>query len=149
VSFSRQRLVSARVAAGLTQQQLAEALGVNQQRVSEWERGVRQPRASRVPAVAKAINVDPLQLLADEYEQLDLEALRLAAGLSRQALATAVGVTLPRYQRLESGERTSEFPAELLQPLARILSVPVDTVVAAAENSRDQGLRRRGAEGKG
>jgi transcriptional regulator with XRE-family HTH domain len=130
----------------LTQQQLADALGSKKQRISEWERGVTQPRASWVPAVARAINVDPLELMADDYEHLDLEALRVAAGLSRQALSAAVGTTLSRYQRLEAGERTSDLPEDLLKPLARILSVPVVTVRAAAENSRDQGIRRRHGE---
>lgn len=146
VAFSSQRLVAARVAAGLTQQQLADALGANKGRISEWERGVSQPRASRVPAIASTLNVDALELMADDYEHLDLEALRLAAGLSRQALAAAVGMTLPRYQRLEAGERTSELPEDLLQPLARILSVPMVTLRVAAENSRDRGLRRRYGE---
>jgi transcriptional regulator with XRE-family HTH domain len=146
VAFSSQRLAAARVAAGLTQQQIADALGTNKARISEWERGVTQPRASRLPAVARAINVDPLELMADSYEDLDLEALRMAAGLSRQALSAAVGMTLPRYQRLEAGERTSELPEDLLHSLARILSVPLVTVRMAAENSRDQGIRRRYGE---
>ena len=40
------RLRTARKAAGLTQQQLAERLGVRQSRVSEWERGDHEPGAS-------------------------------------------------------------------------------------------------------
>ncbi len=78
-------------------------------------------RASRVPAVAAALRVAPLELMAEDYAHLDLEALRLAAGLSRQALSAAVGMTLPRYQRLEAGERTSDLPEDLFQSLARIL----------------------------
>ena len=137
VAFSGQRLAAARVAAGLTQQQLADSLGADKARISEWERGASQPRASRMPDIAKAVDVDALELMADDYEHLDLEALRVAAGLSRQALAAAVGMTLPRYQRLEAGERTSELPEDLLQRVARILSVPAVTVRVAAENSRD------------
>ena len=145
MAFNGQRLAAARVAAGLTQQQLADSLGADKARISEWERGASQPRASRMPDIARAVDVDASELMADDYEHLDLEALRVAAGLSRQALAAAVGMTLPRYQRLEAGERTSELPEDLLQQVARILSVPAVTVRVATENSRDQSLRRRNA----
>jgi transcriptional regulator with XRE-family HTH domain len=133
----------------LTQQQLADAIGANPSRVGEWERGQSEPRASRLPAVAGAVGVDPLELMAGGYEQLDLEDLRLAAGLSRQALAAASGMTLPRYQRLEAGERVSELPDDLVPTLARVLSVPEVTVRWAAENSREHGLRRRSHDAEG
>ena len=147
MAFSGQRLVAARVAAGLTQQQLADTVGVARPLVSDWERGTTRPRASNVPAVAAAIGIDPLELVADDYHQLDLEALRLAAGLSRQALAEAAGMTFPRYQRLEAGERASDPPADLVRRLARILSVPVDTVLMARENARERWLRSRDSDG--
>jgi len=38
----------ARQDAGFTQQQLATALGVPQQRISEWERGAHEPRFNTV-----------------------------------------------------------------------------------------------------
>lgn len=141
--FLSDRLAEARVAAGLTQQQLADALGVSKPRVSEWERGHTEPRASRLPAVARAVGVDPLQLVAEDYDHLDLEALRMAAGLSRQDLAAAIGMTLPRYQRLESGERASDPPDEFVPLLARVLSVPEVTVRLAADNAREQRVMRQ------
>ena len=119
VAFSGQRLAAARVAAGLTQQQLADALGASKARISEWEHDVTQPRASRVPAIARAINVDPLELMADDYEHLDLEALRVAAGLSRQALIGGCWhdvAALPATGSRRTGQRPAGGPAALAGP---------------------------------
>jgi len=44
-----------REAKGLTQDQLADALGVDQTAVSQWERGVTLPRADKLPELAKLL----------------------------------------------------------------------------------------------
>lgn len=41
--------------AGLTQVQLADALGVSQSTVAAWESGEKYPRASILPALATAL----------------------------------------------------------------------------------------------
>ena len=43
---------------GLTQQQLADAAGLSQTAVSQWEAGVREPSWSAVRALAAALGVD-------------------------------------------------------------------------------------------
>lgn len=43
MAFDAERLKDARRTAGLTMQQLAEKVGVSQQMVSLWERGVNEP----------------------------------------------------------------------------------------------------------
>ena len=48
-------LVAARLAAGLTQQQLAAALGKPQSAVARWESGQHQPRVDVLQAVAAAL----------------------------------------------------------------------------------------------
>lgn len=45
-----------RKAAGKTQTQVAEEVGVAQATVAEWERGDYFPRASLLPALATALN---------------------------------------------------------------------------------------------
>lgn len=61
-------LAQARLAAGYAQQtEFAAELGVKQQTVSRWERGLSRPRAEQVPEIAAALGIDA-------------HALRLAAG---------------------------------------------------------------------
>jgi transcriptional regulator with XRE-family HTH domain len=101
VTFSGARLAAARLAAGLTQEQLGGAIGSDQARVSEWERGLFSPRPELIPAVAAAVGVKPLALLDAAPAGPDLESLRLAAGLSLQAIADAAGSSVNRYRRME------------------------------------------------
>ncbi|WCD86388.1 hypothetical protein KPP03845_102734 [Streptomyces xanthophaeus] len=44
-----------RAAAGLTQQELADAIGVSRQAVSYWEAGLRTPRGKFLDAYTEAI----------------------------------------------------------------------------------------------
>lgn len=61
-------LAQARLAAGYAQQaEFAAELGVKQQTVSRWERGLSRPRAEQVPEIAAALGIEA-------------DALRLAAG---------------------------------------------------------------------
>lgn len=54
---------AARIAAGMTQQQLADALGVAQQSVTRWETGEREPRVSTLKRIAAALGCDITALL--------------------------------------------------------------------------------------
>lgn len=47
---------------GLSQEQLAELLGVSQARVSQYERGYRMPKAKKLFSIAKALG---MKLYAD------------------------------------------------------------------------------------
>ena len=51
------RIKELRRAAGLTQTQLAENVGVTQGMVVAWEQGANFPRADKLPALAKALGV--------------------------------------------------------------------------------------------
>jgi ribosome-binding protein aMBF1 (putative translation factor) len=61
----RERLVSGRKAAGLTQMQLAERLSRPQSFVSKYERGERRLDVVEFLEVARAIGVDPFRLLKE------------------------------------------------------------------------------------
>lgn len=50
-------LREARLRAGMTQVQLAEAMGVNQTAVSNWELGVTEPPARRAQRIEEVIGV--------------------------------------------------------------------------------------------
>lgn len=45
-----------RLAAGLSQKNLADKLGIVQSAISAWESGEKMPRASQLPALAKALS---------------------------------------------------------------------------------------------
>ena len=49
--------------AGLTQRELAEALGVSRQAVSKWETGTADPSTSNLLALAKLFGVPAEELL--------------------------------------------------------------------------------------
>lgn len=52
---NRSPITAARMAAGLTQGQLAEAIGCTQKDVSRWERGVFSPRVDALVKMASAL----------------------------------------------------------------------------------------------
>lgn len=51
------RILELRTEAGLSQEDLASAVGVDKTAVSHWENGVSSPKGSRLPAVANALGV--------------------------------------------------------------------------------------------
>lgn len=59
-----QRIITARRAVGMTQVQLAAALGVTQQLVSNWEHGRSAPRDDKRAQLARILGVDPGVLFA-------------------------------------------------------------------------------------
>lgn len=50
-----EKLKAARLAAGMTQGQLAEAVGVSQRDISHWETGHREPGVLIVKEIAQAL----------------------------------------------------------------------------------------------
>lgn len=54
-----ERLKQARKAAGLTQRQLAEKIGVSNTSVSNWEKGISSPDPDTIQHLCWALNVDP------------------------------------------------------------------------------------------
>ena len=48
---------------GMTQEYVAEALGVSRQAVSKWETGAAEPSTSNLLALAKLYGIDPGELL--------------------------------------------------------------------------------------
>ena len=54
-----------RIEHGLTQEKLADFLGVSFQAVSKWENGDSMPDITRLPSLAKALGVSIDELLSD------------------------------------------------------------------------------------
>lgn len=60
------RLKALRKKAGLTQEALAEIIGVNNNAVSRWENNIDMPKTLKIIALAKALGVSEAQLLNDD-----------------------------------------------------------------------------------
>ncbi len=54
-----------RANANITQEKLAELLGIDRSAVAKWETGVALPRAELLPKVARALNCTVDELLSD------------------------------------------------------------------------------------
>jgi transcriptional regulator with XRE-family HTH domain len=91
------RLRKAREELGMSQQQLADALGVDRKSISSWEVGRHQPRYRDVSAIAGATGVDLEWLAGDRYRRL-------------AAVATHDGVRgdTARYSRWETRATSDE-----------------------------------------
>lgn len=61
-----------RTKAHMTQQELADAVGVTAARISSWERGRSSPGAAHVVALCEALSTDPNTLLGWDDEKLNL-----------------------------------------------------------------------------
>ena len=81
--FRGDLLAAAREDAGLTQADLALAVGVSAaQRIANWERGDEQPRPNFIPVLARAVGIASLELIDVDPAKPGLVGLRLAAGLT-------------------------------------------------------------------
>ena len=89
------RLVAARRAAGLTQQSLAEALGVSHRTIVQYEKGRERPEIQRLAALAQALGARMADLVVPGSLPAGLAGLRLGAGLTLAAAADAVRAQLP------------------------------------------------------
>lgn len=59
----------AREKCGLTQQEVATRLGIDQSTVCLWETGKTKPRSSQLPKIAEMYNCTVDELLADTSEK--------------------------------------------------------------------------------
>lgn len=66
-----QRLAAVRRAAGLTQEQLGELVGVTRQAVSKWESGQAVPDAMIIAAICRALHVSADYILLDREPEED------------------------------------------------------------------------------
>lgn len=109
-------IAARRVELDLTQHQLAERLpetSIDGQRISKWERGVNQPTADNLEALARA---------------LDTTVAELVAGPPKERGATPNG---PGPSQLDRIERKLDGLAERLDALSR--ATPQDAAAAADE----------------
>lgn len=130
--FRPDALRTAREQAGLTQQQLADLLGIRDQAVYRWEHGRVTPTPATVGSIAAALGLAPADLL--DHSPATLAELRERAGLTQGELAARVGLSQIAVSRLERGQ--ADLDDQLAASLAAVLAVPVEQVAAAYERGR-------------
>lgn len=69
-----------RKAAGLTQEQVTNALGITAPAVNKWERGLTCPDLTLLPVLARLLKTDPNTLLCFQENMTDRE-ITLFSGL--------------------------------------------------------------------
>lgn len=65
-----QALRAARLAKGLSQEQLADGAELDRTTPSLYERGLRTPTLTVLIDIGRALNIDPTRLVSDTLEQL-------------------------------------------------------------------------------
>lgn len=110
-----------RIVLGLTQQQLADMIGVTYQQAHKYERGINRVSAGRLYEIAQVLGV-PVSYF---FEGLDEEGGRVAGGRDRMSLELARNFA----------QITDQRQKEALSHLARVLAVngvlPAAAAVAA------------------
>lgn len=105
---------------GLTQQQLADALGINKMAISNYEKGKRQPNIETVKAICKALDISLMQFMA--YS----EGLELSAGHFQNAdLLTTV--------QKESIESQIRYDAQRYYDACLCANAPCDKFILPTE----------------
>lgn len=142
------RLRRARSAAGLTQAEVAERVGVAQETYAGWERNRSRPAAGQVRPLARALQVDrqdlavavdaarPVEQPRDRWVGVGavIGRRRVALGWSREELGAAVGMSARAVAEWETGVRQPS--PMLLAALARVLEVPLSQLTRHHRFSR-------------
>ena len=61
-----------RLSIGIEQKELAERIGVHKNAISNWERGRSRPDFNLIPAICKALDVSPYELLGMEEPEVQI-----------------------------------------------------------------------------
>ncbi len=95
-------IADARRSAGLTQAQLAAAIGTKQSVVSRWERGTDSPRVDTLVRVLRACGFEPDLVLRrhDDVDRAQIRAQLAAVPRSRQRSVENVSRMLANARRV-------------------------------------------------
>jgi len=142
------RVAEARGAKGLSQERLAERLGVRLATVRAWEAGKSAPRGNRLHVLAGLLTVSMRWLLTGEHPEgaapleaaspsgaesqtPDVRALRAALRLSQSGFAARFGLSLDTVQNWEQRRRMPDRSARILLRMIEAAPDLVGEVVAA------------------
>ena len=129
---------AARKAAGLTQKQLAEILGLATGTVQQYERGVREPRFEQLKAIANALNIDLMLLFGGgeimEKVRLPIFSERFAqlrGERTQGEFADYLGISRPTVSFYENGTRLPD--AFVLQQISEKCQVSSDWLLGISD----------------
>lgn len=111
-NFDAGAAAAARAAAGLTQQQVADAVGKTKALVQHWEAGRRQPYPEITRALADLYGVDVEDLLVSPLElaMADMATVRRAQRITVDEMAERIGVSTRSIEQVEAGARMPDDP---------------------------------------
>lgn len=94
------RLQRLRTTAGLSQAEVAKAMGVGAPSVSNWEKGRARPKRGRMAKLAAILGVQTSDLLDDTAPEgvQGLQGIRELIDRSREQIASAVGISADRVR---------------------------------------------------
>ena len=135
------RLRSARLAAGMSQEELGAAIGVSKMAVSKYESGAVVPGSGRLVALAEALGV-PVSWILEPAPPSGVRPLAVRAhplrgelsGRASSALLAQAAAWLERYRAAESA--AGSVP-RVDPPLVSLRVASLDEVEAAAERVRE------------
>ena len=111
-TFDPAAAAAARAAAGVTQQQAADAVGLTKANVQHWEAGRRQPYPEVTAKLAQLYGVPVEDLLISPLDlaTADLLTVRLAQRISTEQMAERLGTSTRTVERVETGARMPDDP---------------------------------------
>jgi transcriptional regulator with XRE-family HTH domain len=134
-----------RIAAALSQTELAEKLGVSQVLISNWEKAKRSPSPEHQAKLARILGAaDGNNVGGDFLDASPVAAWvkkeRISRGFSIPELADKSGLTPPAIYRIESGQ-TRNLREATRKKLEQVLSkMPAETISEAAQETEIIGL---------
>ena len=142
-----EKIRDARSKAGLTQQQLADKIGVRHNSISSWENGVNSISIENLQKIADALGVPVAEFLDEELTTMttgeNIRNARKNAQLTQKALGELCGIAEPTIRRYESDKLHPKI--QTLQKIADALGVPITEFLNEELTSMTTGERIRKA----
>lgn len=118
-NYFSENIKKLRRTADITQEKLAEFVGVTPQTVSKWERAETYPDIETLPAIANYFGVTIDELLGNDKTQTDAMIDQLIADSSESARlgdeAKALTIALEGYKRYPYSYKMMDFYTTALQ----------------------------------
>ncbi|WP_299809826.1 helix-turn-helix transcriptional regulator [Tardiphaga sp.] len=135
------RIRSQRLLANMSQQELAERLGVSFQQIQKYEKGANRVGASRVHQICKALEVSMSSIYEGHVEAVGMRSSALSA--IHQFLATREGLALVQgFQKITAGNVRSHL-IDLIEELGNVSSAQDRSIAIRSLASRETEKRRK------
>lgn len=105
MNFS-EKLKKIRTQQGLSQQELAEKIGVSQTAIYQWEKGTRIPKTGALIDMTRVLNISPIQLLTEKENGKDV--LVSIPGMSEDAVARYLKISLTLEEVIKENENSKK-----------------------------------------